>query len=237
MAHEYIRIKEELERQMESGELVAGEKLPSEPEMARRFGVSRETFRSAVKQLEREGKLRVSKGIGRFVTRPQDSIPSSLDRLSSTSEMIRSSGLGEGEYQESIRTVPCEPEWAGFLHIESGDPVVVSERIRTAGGEPVSFNINILPYAISGEAFKRRRLHGSLMRFLEEECGIRIVSANTELIVPAPSDVHAAKLRLTEETPVLLLKQTHYDEDFLPVLFSYDYFRNDVFKFWIKRTR
>ncbi|TXK76785.1 GntR family transcriptional regulator [Paenibacillus sp. N3.4] len=237
MKHSYLKIKEELERQMHTGELAAGEKLPPEIEMAKTFGVSRETFRAAAKQLEREGKLRVRHGVGRYVMRPQDAIPSSIEYLSSTSEMIRSSGVKEGEHQESIRTVPAKEEWAYFLNVAPGEPVIVSERIRTANGEPVSFNINILPYTLAGEAFEKNRLRGSLIKFLEKECGIRIVSANTELIVPLPSDEYANKLRVAEHTPVLLLKQTHYDEDSLPILFSYDYFRNDIFKFWVKRMR
>lgn len=237
MKRNYMIIKQELERRIMTGELAPGERLPPEVEMAKAFGVSRETFRSAVKQLEREGKLRARHGIGRFVMRLQDSIPSSIERLESTSEMIRSAGLVEEEYQESIRIVPCEEEWAYFLGISPGDRVIVSERMRKADGEPVTYNINVLPYSLTGEAFKRKRLNGSLMKFLERECGIRIVNSNTELVVPQPADVYANKLKHRPETTVLLLKQTHYDEDLTPILFSYDYYRNDVFNFWVKRTR
>jgi GntR family transcriptional regulator len=237
MKHSYLKIKEELERQMRTGELAIGSKLPSEPEMARRFNVSRETFRAAVKQLEREGKLRVRSGIGRFVIRPLAPIPSSIDHLSSTGEMIRSAGLVEGEHHESVGVRPSEEEWAAFLEIAPGEPVVVCERIRTADGEPVSFNLNIMPQAIVGDVFQRAVLQGSLMQFLEAECGIRIVRAITELIVPPASDTNARKLRVKPEATVILLKQTHYDEDGRPILFSYDYFRNDVFKFWVQRTR
>lgn len=235
--HSYLKIKEELERQMETGELAIGEKLPSETVMAKKFGVSRETLRTALKQLEREGKLRVRNGIGRFVIQPLEAIPSSIDRLRSTAEMIISAGLKEGETQGAIRMEPCKEEWATFLNIKPKDPVIVSERMRTANAEPVSYNINILPYALVGQSFKKTPLKGSLMQFLEDECEIRIQKANTEIIVPPPSDPHAKKLRVMSETTVLLLKQIHFDEDNLPILFSYDYFRNDVFKFWIQRTR
>lgn len=237
MKHNYLIIKQELERRITAGELAPGERLPPEIEMAKAFGVSRETLRMAVKQLEREGKLRARRGIGRFVMRLQDSIPSSIERLASTSEMIRSAGLVEEEYQESIHTVPCNEEWAYFLDISPGTPVIVNERMRTANGEPVTYNINVLPYALVGEAFEKKRLQGSLIKFLEQECGILIVSSNTELVVPLPADVYAHKLKRHPDTTVLLLKQTHYDEDQLPVFFSYDYYRNDVFKFWVKRIR
>ncbi|MEB3100853.1 GntR family transcriptional regulator [Ferviditalea candida] len=233
----YQRIKEELENQMESGELQEGQRLPSEVEMARRFAVSRETFRAAVRKLEEEGKVRIRHGVGTFVIRPLDPIPSSIDRLSSTSEMIQTAGLQEGQHQESIRREACQTEWAEFLKIRPGDPVIVSERMRKANGEPISFNINIMPYSFVGDVFQMNTLRGSLMRFLEENCGIRIVSANTELVVPLQTDANCQKLRVNPNTTVILLKQIHFDSSHLPVLFSYDYFRNDVFKFWIQRTR
>jgi len=237
MKHNYIRIKEEIERQIHTGELPVGSKLPSEPDMARQFKVSRETFRAAVKQLEREGKLRVRSGFGRYVVRPLASIPSSIDHLSSTSEMINSSSLMEGEHHESIRVEACQEEWADLLEISPKDPVVIVERIRMADDEAVSFNINIMPHALVGEQFQQSTLQGSLMQFLEKQCGIRIVSAHTEIVVPLPTDPHIQKLMIKPDTTVILLKQTHYDENQLPILFSYDYFRNDVFKFWVRRIR
>ncbi|MCD9025088.1 GntR family transcriptional regulator [Cohnella silvisoli] len=237
MKHNYLIIKEELERQIRTGELAIGSMLPSEPDMARKFNVSRETFRAAVKQMEREGKLRVRSGIGRFVVRPLASIPSSIDHLSSTSEMITSASLSEGEHHESIREEPCQEEWADFLHISPGDPITIIERIRMADGEPVSYNINIMPNALIGDAFQKTTLQGSLMKFLEDVCDIRIVAANTELIVPPSSDTNCHKLQVKPEATVILLKQTHYNEDRVPILFSYDYFRNDVFKFWVRRER
>ncbi|CAM4404629.1 GntR family transcriptional regulator [Paenibacillus tarimensis] len=237
MIPSYIQIKDKLDRMMVSGELPVGRKLPSEPELAASFGVSRETLRAALKQLEQEGKLRCRNGVGRFVIRPLHSIPSSIDKLSSTSEMIHTSGLQETEVQESVRIDRCQQEWAEYLNLEDGDEVIVIERIRKANDDPVSFNINVLPHHLVGTAFARRPLQGSLMTFLEEECSIRLVSAMSEVIVPPAKDLHAKKLRVSPEATVLLLKQTHFDEDNRPVLFSYDYYRNDVFKFWVRRSR
>lgn len=36
---------------------------------------------------------------------------------------------------------------------------------------------------------------------------------------------------------VLLLKQLHYDEMNRQVLYSLDYVRSDIFRFWVRRTR
>lgn len=237
MIPSYMKIKKALEQQIASGELEIGARIASEPELAAQYGVSRETVRTALKAMEREGKLRVRVGVGRFVNKPAESIPSHIDRLSSTSEMIAAYGLKEGESKLSIRTEPSEEEWASFLNIQPKELVTILERFITADQEPVSFNINILPYKLVGEVFRIHLMKGSLMQFLDEKVNIRIGYSHTEIIVPSDSDSYANKLKIYPESTVLLLKQIHYDDTNRPVLFSYDYFRNDIFKFWIQRSR
>ncbi len=56
---------------METGAYQYGDKLPSENELAIRFGVSRQTVRQAVGVLESEGLVRRVRGSGTFVADPQ----------------------------------------------------------------------------------------------------------------------------------------------------------------------
>jgi GntR family transcriptional repressor for pyruvate dehydrogenase complex len=62
----------QLRGMLESGRLKPGEKLPAEPDLAARFGVSRTALREALKVLELSGYLEVRRGYGggTFVARP-----------------------------------------------------------------------------------------------------------------------------------------------------------------------
>ena len=60
----------ELVDAMLDGRLPIGTSMPPEPEMCKRLGVSRVTFREAVKQLEVLGFLRIDRGNGTIVTPP-----------------------------------------------------------------------------------------------------------------------------------------------------------------------
>lgn len=237
MKPSYLKIKDEIVKLIDIGEFKVGGKLPSEIEMARRFNVSRETFRSAVKLLDQEGRLIVKHGVGTFVLNPLPFIPNRVENLDSITSMIQAAGLQEGEQKEKVKAEPCQPEWKDALQLAENEPVIVIERIRTADGEPVVVSKNIIPQKIVGDDMLNRETIGSLFKFLEEECQIYITCADTELQVPLHIDKLCQKLLITPETTVLMMKQIHYHFDNTPVLYSMDYFRNDIFKFWVRRIR
>jgi GntR family transcriptional regulator, transcriptional repressor for pyruvate dehydrogenase complex len=57
----------EIERQIQTGELQGGARLPSESELSTRFGVGRSTVREAMKALSHKGIVEISVGRGSFV--------------------------------------------------------------------------------------------------------------------------------------------------------------------------
>lgn len=66
----YKEIYQELMRDIAEGVLAGGEKLPSEQQLARRFGVTRQTVLKALNILKIQGSLRSEQGRGTFVTAP-----------------------------------------------------------------------------------------------------------------------------------------------------------------------
>ena len=64
----HISISEKLRHQIDSGDYLPGEKLPSEHQLMDAFGVSRITVRQAVSNLVNQGLARSQQGKGVFVT-------------------------------------------------------------------------------------------------------------------------------------------------------------------------
>jgi GntR family transcriptional regulator len=67
----YYQLQEVLKEQIESGAWQPGELLSSEPELARRFGVSRAVVRQALDILEDDHQIVRIRGRGTFVARPK----------------------------------------------------------------------------------------------------------------------------------------------------------------------
>jgi DNA-binding GntR family transcriptional regulator len=65
--YRYAQIAFDLREQIRAGVLAVGAALPSETELRRRYGTSRNTVRNALMLLEREGVIVTLQGKGRFV--------------------------------------------------------------------------------------------------------------------------------------------------------------------------
>jgi len=99
MAKKIDRIVQSLKEQIATGILKPGDRLPSEMELAKEFGVSRLTAREALKRLEFEGLVRTESTAGRFVAggeKVQDST------LKPQGELIP---IGEIKIEENVYSV------------------------------------------------------------------------------------------------------------------------------------
>ena len=67
----------------------AGERLPSEPDLARRLGVSRATLREAMRTFEVQGLIRRRQGSGTFVVGKMPVIEAGLELLESLETMAQ----------------------------------------------------------------------------------------------------------------------------------------------------
>jgi GntR family transcriptional regulator len=85
----YYEVKEQIEVMVRRGELDLGDQLPSEPELAVTFNVSRGTIRQALGELARDGVIARRSGAGTFVVR----LPAKEARVLPFTEQVRRAGM------------------------------------------------------------------------------------------------------------------------------------------------
>ncbi len=71
----YMLIADDIAAQIDRGELVPGQRLPGEADLAAHYGAARMTIRRAVRELRERGLVKVLSGKGTFVI-PEDEKPS-----------------------------------------------------------------------------------------------------------------------------------------------------------------
>lgn len=93
----YQQVAERIRRQIESGALVAGDRLPAEKELAQQLGISRPTVREALVALEIAGFVEIRTGSGTYVCHRGKLLPPMLDAGPGPFELLHARLLIEGE--------------------------------------------------------------------------------------------------------------------------------------------
>jgi GntR family transcriptional regulator len=205
----YQQIRELITKSLESGEWGPGDIIPSESELAERFGVSQGTVRKAIDEMAAENLLVRRQGKGTFVDTHDD--PRSFFRF------LRLSA-NDGELL-TLKSFPIEcwrakagADVARTLALEPGAPIIILRRLLRNGNEPVVFDEIYLP----GELFADLTLdvlkssEMSLYSLFESRYAVRMIRADERLRAISADRVSAQLLQLAEGTPLLLVERVTY---------------------------
>lgn len=222
----YYQVAQVLERAIETGDLVPGDRLDNEIALAGSLGLSRPTMRRAIQYLVDRGLLVRKRGIGtqvvhRAVRRPVE-LTSLYDDLARegrhpTTEVLR------------LDEVPASDTVARMLGVAPGTPVVAMDRLRHAEGEPLALLRNHLPAGIVALTEETMRANG-LYRTMRA-AGIRLHLASQ--VIGARSATAAEARLLTEPrgAPLLTMRRTAYDDTGRVVEYGDHVYRASVYSF------
>jgi GntR family transcriptional regulator len=224
----------DLKAALDAGEWRAGDRLPTERDLAQRYGCSLITIRRAMSELVREQRLERTRGRGTFVLHPR------IDRdftgeLSFTEEM-QTRGL-----DPQTRLVAARPESAGeavaaALGLELGSPTLYLERLRMADGEPLLLEQVHLPAERFPGLLASDLEHGSLYDLLTERYGVRVARAREFM---EPVLLRAREARLLDRkpgTPALLIEGIASTAEGVPVELGRTYVRGDRTRYYVERV-
>jgi GntR family transcriptional regulator len=234
------QIARRLADSIHGGEPAVGTRLPSEPQLAGLFGVSRNTVREAVRQLIAEGIVESRKGVGTFVRSDGRHVAlpveTGIEELTSTTELIRSAGYDPGCRDYELEVIRASTEVSAALELEPETFVYRLSRVRLADREAVMFCEDFLPVARIDEAVMRGFAGaGSLFAFLEQH-GMSVKVARTVLRPALPEPEIAEALGVAIDQPILLLRQVHFDHENKPFLYSENTINSGFIEFQVRRV-
>lgn len=207
-----------LEREILSGRWPTGSKLPTERELVTRMGVSRQTVREALEELERAGLIIRRQGSGTYVAERR--LEQSLLGHFSIVDALRASGATvDTTVLSSTLTTPL-PTVAESLRVADDAPVLELERLRRVDGEPLMVESTWLPAQLLPGIADADLSATGLYELLRTQYGIRLVRA-TESFEPVVLHAdEASALGVAEGAPALMLLRTTYDDADRPIEYA-----------------
>ncbi|WP_068800541.1 GntR family transcriptional regulator [Pseudonocardia sp. HH130630-07] len=215
----YQVIYQDLSAQIASGSLAPDVQLPSEADLAERYGVSRMTVRQAVRQLQDEQLLVRRRGAGTFVTRPS----AQRRRLNRLGSFAQEMGTDETRVRTRLRgheTVAAPEEVRDRLGLGAGQEVIRIERLRLVDDRPAALQVSWLPYAQVPLLARADLSSGSLYRTIREQYGLRLTWADQEVTASAASAEQARALEVRRGAPLIASVRITHDQGSTPVEFA-----------------
>jgi len=225
----YFQLKELLRGKIASGEWKPGDMVPSERELSEQYHISRMTARQALSELATEGLLRREQGRGTFVAKPK--IEHGLTRLTGFTEDMEARGLQPGALV--IRLELIEPPLLAMraLQITPDTPVVLLERLRLAGGEPIALETSHLHFYGVEDLLQENFQDNSLYRILLEKHNIAPARAEQKIGADLCSQREQELLKINEGAPVLRNKRITFDQWGRPFEYTESAYRADRYVF------
>jgi GntR family transcriptional regulator len=223
-------LAQQLRSRILAGEWRPGDRIPSEPELARREAVSRSSMRAAITMLEEDGVVSRKHGSGTFVTyRP--ALPHDLGRNFGVSSLIRSTGMTPGTVEASAGAVPAPAHVAEALGVPEGEPVSTLRRVRTAGGRRV---VDVTDWCRTDHLAPDELPEGSIYAALAER-GLAVDHGVADLTPGNADGDLARRLDVPRGTLLLTIDQVDRAGDGVAVLVSREHYVADAFTFSLLR--
>ena len=213
----YLQIRDVLEKSLEAGEWSPGEAIPSEVDLAGRFGVAQGTVRKAIDALAADNLLVRRQGKGTFVASHTE------ERISHFRFLRIRRDDGVDEYPTSrlldVRRAKAGADVARLLDLRASDPVIVVRRVLDYANEPVVLDDITLP-AVLFKGLTRARVmsyHGSMYGLFEREFGVHMCRADERLRAVAADTQSARILDVPPGSPLLAVDRVTFTYGDRPV--------------------
>lgn len=225
--------------QRELGELINGSKpgdrLPTEPELAKQLRVSRSTLREAMRSFETQGLLIRKQGSGTYRADATGVFETGLEVLESLETLAARLGLDISISELHVEQIPADEGLAETLSTKVGSPLVNVSRVITVKNQPAAFLRDILPLNIIASKDLDEGFSGSVLDLLIHRANPMPEQSSTEIkVIPAPREV-ARVLDIQRGEALLMFEADLVDKTGRVIDHSFSWFLPGYFHFHVNR--
>ncbi|MCE9645004.1 MAG: GntR family transcriptional regulator [Chloroflexi bacterium] len=224
--------------QADLAELIAktppGQRLVSEPDLAKQLGVSRATLREAMRSFETQGLIRRRQGSGTFVVGKVQALDSGLEVLESLETMAKRLGLDVSVSDLNIEAIFADTELAAALNVPEDSPLTRVRRVIRADNRPVAYLVDTLPEKTLNPDDLLADFHGSVLDFLLAR-GDSVASSRANVSAIGGTAEVAKALEVQRGDVLLHFYSQLFDHNGRVVDYSLSYFIPGYFNFHVVR--
>ena len=225
--------------QRELGDLInaakPGDRLPTEPDLAKQLRVSRSTLREAMRSFETQGLLIRKQGSGTYRADTTGVFETGLEVLESLETLAARLGLNVSMGELLLEQIPANEDLARSLSVKKGTLLVSVSRVITVKNQPAAYLRDILPLDVIASKDLEIGFTGSVLDLLIHTGDSMPEQSSTEIkVIPAPYEV-ARALDIQRGEALLMFEADLADKTGRVIDHSYSWFLPGYFHFHVNR--
>ncbi|WP_312695040.1 GntR family transcriptional regulator [Caproiciproducens sp.] len=226
----YMKLYLDIKNKIDSGELKAGERLPTEQDYQKQYQVSRDTLRKALAKLEQDGYITRKAATGTYVKFKKADY--GLSRMKSFSELMHNRGLTPSSEILSIEMLEdVDNDVTARLSLSPGEKAYKICRIRKANGEPMAYEIAYIPQKVCPDLHTHLLENTSLYDVYEHVYGLHLNHGEIQLEAELPSPYVQKVLKVKSNSPLLKMTCTVMLESGTPLYYVLSYYIGEKYVF------
>lgn len=207
MAAKYDLVAKEIEQEILNGKHIKGKRLPTETELMKRYSISRNTVRNAIKVLAEKGYFYSVQGSGVFLRNFAQPGCISLNGMQSLSKIFPGKKLVSKVL--SLDLIPADKVWSERMMCPVGTMLYHVSRLRFLDGKPFDiedsyYNKSIVPY------LNVEICEGSIFQYITSDLNLSIGFADKVVSSEKLNKEEAKLLELEQGDPALIVNNTIY---------------------------
>lgn len=218
-------IAQTLRTDISEGRYTPGDRLPTEAEMAARFGVNRHTVRHALARLVEDGLVRTRRGAGTFVAAQPTDYP--IGRRVRFHENLLAAGRRPHKQVLQIECRAATPGEARALHLAPEARVCSYHGLSLADGLPIALFESVFPVERLPGIEAALATTSSVTEALSLAGVADYTRASTRLTAVPATATQALHLHLREGDPLLRSTGVNVDQAGQPVEYGRTWFAGD----------
>lgn len=227
----YQQLYDAILEKVKAGDYKMGERIPSEPELSERYGVSRITVRNAVQQLVDDNVLVKRHGKGTYVAMPVY-VESMMAEGSFTKSCLQM-GKQPSTNIISISKKLVDERITKALGMKAQRNVICVERLRLVDDVPAIYELDYFFDELS--FIEHEKLDNKpILDIIREHTGAIAHVFEDIIEIAYAMDTHSTFLKIPLHEPLLKVSQTVIDKSQQIIYFNEQYIRSDVYKLAIR---
>ncbi|MBV6304504.1 GntR family transcriptional regulator [Candidimonas humi] len=209
----YISLAKALIQDIETGRYALNSLLPTEGEMAQRYGVSRHTVRQALRELKEQGLVLSRPGIGtRVRSRPE--APRFFSGINNISDLLQFVGTTE-MHVISHQEIVADEESAAQLRCPPGLAWHRTDIVRKVPGRalPLCYLQAYVRPEFSGALRSAKIIRKPIYSLIETRYGLRIVEVVQEITAANLDSNMAHSLKAEDGQAALKISRYYFDKN------------------------